>query len=321
MTISLVLASAATTAWQIVLTQGVLFGIGGVMLNFVHVSIFPEWFIKKKASAMSIIWLGWRIGSLGFPLISRWLLESQGYETTLQVLTVPIITLLLPSAVAFRGRFPEGHAQSTPVRPPYSQLRALRRPAILFYLFATIIFSMVINAPTLFIMRFGADIGLDATQQAMAYCLRVLSSMAGIYIFGKYSDHGLHRILMLWSALSSSLVHFLFWGLAKEKIGIYSYAIAIGLASGGKSLQALQPLQRSKYTGFDNSLYGLFAEISEDNPELFTAVHGVFSLFRGLAVLSIGPVGMAILRQSPDIDISCYAICKYKASKREPDTC
>ena len=39
---SLILASLATEAWQIVLTQGILYGIGGIFLNFVHVSIYSE---------------------------------------------------------------------------------------------------------------------------------------------------------------------------------------------------------------------------------------------------------------------------------------
>lgn len=63
-----VLASCATEAWQIFFTQGILYGVGGIFLNFVHVSIFPEWFDKRKGQAMGVIWLGYRAGGLAFPL-------------------------------------------------------------------------------------------------------------------------------------------------------------------------------------------------------------------------------------------------------------
>ena len=44
---ALILASVATAAWQIVATQGILYGAGGILLNFVHVSNFSEWFEKR----------------------------------------------------------------------------------------------------------------------------------------------------------------------------------------------------------------------------------------------------------------------------------
>ncbi|KAK3708286.1 hypothetical protein LTR37_011551 [Vermiconidia calcicola] len=54
--LAMTMASYATDAWQIVLSQGLMFGCGGIMLNFVHVSIFVEWFTEEKQPrAMSMI--------------------------------------------------------------------------------------------------------------------------------------------------------------------------------------------------------------------------------------------------------------------------
>ncbi|KAK3176619.1 hypothetical protein OEA41_007942 [Lepraria neglecta] len=132
MMLSLLLASCAAEAWQIVLTQGILYGIGGIFLNFVHVSIFSEWFDKKKGQAMGLIWLGYRVG---------------------------------------------------------------------------------------------------------------------------------------------------------------------GLASGG----------------FRNCLFSFYSEVSGQNSELFTAIHSLFSFFDGVAILSVGPVGTALLKLSPELEIGAYAIGRYKA--------
>ena len=61
-------------------------------------------------------------------------------------------------------------------------------------------------------------------------------------------------------------------------------------------------------------MFGVFAEIAKDDGELFTTVHSIFSFFRGVVVLLVGPVGVALLRISPEVSVDEYAIGKYKAS-------
>ena len=236
MTLALFLASCADAAWQIVLTQGVLFGVGGIMLNYVHVSIFPEWFEKIQGKAMGIIWLGWRVGSLAFPPICQWLLERHGYEQTLRVLIAPMLALLIPSILAFRGRYPSAGVVTEPPVPPVSRLAALRAPGVIYYLLVVLQFCSVINVPVMFITKYGADLGLDMSIQGLAYFLRTASTMIGVYTFGLLSDKGLHQQLMMISGISTSLVY-LSWGFVKTKIGLYAYAIAIGLTTGGKYIQ------------------------------------------------------------------------------------
>ncbi|KAJ9668398.1 hypothetical protein H2201_001446 [Coniosporium apollinis] len=149
-------ASFADTVWQIVLSQGVLFGIGGVMLNFVHVSIFSEWFENKKSKAMAIIWLGWGVGSLAFPVV--------------------------------------------------------------------------------------------------------------------------------------------LWGFVKTRFGLFAYALVFGLANGG----------------YTNCMMPFFAEIAGSDGALFTTVHSLFSFLRGFAILSVGPVGVHLLRLGGEVAADSYAIGKYK---------
>ena len=234
MILSLVLASYAKEAWQIVLTQGILYGIGGILLNFVHVSIFSEWFDKKQSKAMSIIWLGYRVGGLAFPLICQWLLDQHGYEKTLRVLLAPMLALLLPAVVLFRGRYPASTIVSKPLQPPMSKLAALKNPKVAFYLTVTLLFAFVTNVPMMFIARFSADVKIESSDQALALSLVFGSNIVGTYIIGQLSDKGFNEGLMGASAILASLIHFLLWGLAKTKAAIFAYAVCIGLTSGGK---------------------------------------------------------------------------------------
>lgn len=233
MMLAVILASCADTAWQIVLTQGVLFGIGGIMLNFVHVSIFSEWFDKRKGEAMGIIWLGYRLGALVFPLICQWLLDKHGYERTLRVLIAPMLALLVPSIVLFRGRYPATAMLAKPAHPQVSKLAALRTPSVMIYLLITLLFGFVVNVPKMFITTFGADLKLDTSDRALALSLHVLCNMLGTYGCGWLSDSVFYEGLIGGCAVSTSLAHFLIWGFAKTKFGLFMYAIASGLASGG----------------------------------------------------------------------------------------
>ena len=68
--------------------------------------------------------------------------------------------------------------------------------------------------------------------------------------------------------------------------------------------------------GFHNCLFSFFSEVSGNNSELFTAIHSLFSFFEGWAILSVGPVGTALLNLSPHIETQDYAIGRYKVRQR-----
>ena len=313
---SLVLASYATKAWQILLTQGILYGIGGILLNFVHVSIFSEWFDKKKGQAMGMIWLGYRVGGLAFPLICQSLLDKHGYPKTLRVMIAPMLALLLPSVVLFRGRYAAATVISKPAQPAISKIQALRTPRVLYYLIVALLFSFVTNVPMMFITKFGADLRLDPPDQALALSLVFASCMLGTYMIGQLSDKFFHQGLMAGSAISTSLVHVFLWGFTKSKYGLFVYAFCVGLTSGGKLSAALVFLHTmsSQDQGFHNCLFSFFSEVCGTNNELFTAIHSLFSFFEGTTILSVGPVGTALLKLSPEVSHGDYAIGKYKVS-------
>ncbi|KAF2152652.1 MFS general substrate transporter [Myriangium duriaei CBS 260.36] len=297
-TTSLLLASYAQTDWHIVLLQGVTFGIGGILMNFVHVCVFAEWFDKKKGQAMGIIWTGWRVGALSFPLACQWLLDQHGFEQTLRVLIAPMLTFLAPAIVLLRGRFHSATISVQPVVPPLSKLQALRAPSVLYYLVATSLFFMVVNVPKMFITTFAADLGMKGQEQAVTLVLLVLSDMLGTYLCGWLSDSVNHEAMTALSAVSTSVTHILGLGFARDRSGVFLYAVAVGLTSGG----------------FSNCLFNFFGDLSKGDGRLFTAIHGLFSFFRGAAILSVGPVGAALLDQSPPMNPEFFGSTRYQVS-------
>ena len=49
-------------AWQLILLQGVLFGIGGGMLYVPVIKLLPEWFSERRGLASGIIFAGGGVG-------------------------------------------------------------------------------------------------------------------------------------------------------------------------------------------------------------------------------------------------------------------
>ncbi|KAK3716629.1 hypothetical protein LTR37_006259 [Vermiconidia calcicola] len=294
--IGMLWASWATAAWEVFVSLGIVSGVGGVILNFVHVSVFSEWFDKKRGQAMGIIWLGFRLGALGCPLISQYLLVTHGYRRTIQVLIAPAMTLLIPSILLLRGRHPTATVKSTSAAPAVSTYTALHTPSALFHLFAGTLFYAVVNVPKMFIMAYAADMGLTPSEQAYAFVVLILSTMVGTYTLGWLSDMMPFQGLVGLAALITSFSHVFILGFARQKIILYVYAFFVGVSIGG----------------FDNAMFSLYTEIAGGDGRLFTAIHAVFSLFRGAANLSVGPVGVALLRSEPTLSVDSYALGKYK---------
>ena len=183
---------------------------------------------------MGIIWLGYRVGRLAFPLICQWLLDKHGYQKTLRVLIAPMLALRMPSIVLFRVRYPAATVVTKAVEQPIPKIRALKTPNVFVYLTVSLLFGFVTNVPMMFITKFGADLGLIASDCALALSMVFASNMVATYVFGRLSDKIFHQGLMGASAVSASLVHFLCLGFVKTKTTLVMYAILVGFASGGE---------------------------------------------------------------------------------------
>lgn len=76
--LAIVLSSFATKVWHLILTQGVLYAIGGGLLYYPIFIFIDEWFIRRKGFAFGVMWAGSGTGGLTGPLILNWGLNRYG---------------------------------------------------------------------------------------------------------------------------------------------------------------------------------------------------------------------------------------------------
>ena len=56
LSVALVASSFATKPYQLILTQGVLYAVGGCMLYMPALMLLDEWFIRRKGLALGKLW-------------------------------------------------------------------------------------------------------------------------------------------------------------------------------------------------------------------------------------------------------------------------
>ena len=71
MTTSLVASSFANNVLQLILTQGILYAIGGSMLYTPTLIFLDEWFVARKGFAFGVMWAGTGNDSFHPPEIQR----------------------------------------------------------------------------------------------------------------------------------------------------------------------------------------------------------------------------------------------------------
>jgi MFS family permease len=97
MCLGLGLGSMCKTVPQLIVTQGIMYGIGGAITYHPIVQLLDEWFVVKKGLAFGIVWAGTGLGGVVVPLLLQFLLNKYGFRTTLRIWTLMLFISSLVS--------------------------------------------------------------------------------------------------------------------------------------------------------------------------------------------------------------------------------
>ena len=89
---ALALSSLATEVWHLILTQGVMYSCGGMLLYYPIYIFIDEWFVRRKGFAFGIMWAGSGCGGLVGPLVLNWGLAKYGVATFLRGWAVALVS-------------------------------------------------------------------------------------------------------------------------------------------------------------------------------------------------------------------------------------
>src|SRR5690242_2404108 len=85
MCLALALSSFSTTVTHLVITQGILYAIGGSIAYSSCIVYLEEWFVARRGLAFGIMWSATGLAGVVLPLLLEYLLSVKGYQTTLRI--------------------------------------------------------------------------------------------------------------------------------------------------------------------------------------------------------------------------------------------
>ncbi|KAJ6594469.1 MFS general substrate transporter [Mycena capillaripes] len=284
-------AAFATQPWQLVLTQGAIYALGGSFLYFPVMTYLFEWFSEKKGLANGIIFSGTGsyspshlgsvetpssagVGGVVVPVIVEVLLRKYGHRATLLSLAVAFAVLIIPAFPYIKSRLPKSS-----VPPPPIDFSFVHSSAFWILFVANLLQGLPTFIPTLYLPSFAADLGLSNAAGSLTLSLLNGASVPGLIFLGWLSDRFDLRISMLVSTLGSALAVFLFWGLSQSLPPLMVFSFVYGFL--GPSWSALWPR-------FITSIVG-------DDPRMSSLVLTVFIGGRGVGNIASGPISTALL--------------------------
>lgn len=102
----ILLMSFSTEYWQLMLTQGVLTGIGCGLFFTPSLALVSTYFDKRRAIAMGLVTTGNSVGGIVYPIVVRQLIPMAGFAWTARVLALINCAFLCIVGCFFRSRLP-----------------------------------------------------------------------------------------------------------------------------------------------------------------------------------------------------------------------
>ena len=294
MSLGYFLASFSTSTWHLLLTQGLLYGIGSSMFYFPYVSVAPEYFDKHRGAAMGIILSAAGIGGLSFSLFTRKLLEVVGARWALRAIALenlciagPIAFLTLPSRSPVR-------------RPTMVRVNIAKKPAFILQAVAAMLQASGNFVPMTFTPEFSTVIGYTASFGAVLLSINNGVNSVSRILTGVLADSLGRQNVLIASNFGSALAVLVLWMAAASGMGAQgpwiAFVVFYGILAGGMYASIVLKDDLLMMIGY-NALFPV--TISEVfGIQAYASVNGFLYFIRGLGAAFGSPVGGQILGDS-----------------------
>lgn len=283
---SLVICSFCDNISQLIVAQGLLFGLGGCISNGPCVLYINEWFIQRKGLAYGIVWSACGFGGVVLPLALDALLSRCGFRTTMRIYAGIIFASSIPLAFWVKPRLP--HSAYTHVRLfnlRYIMFRLLVLHQLANAIQATGFFLPSIYLPTYARTIFHASASLSSLTLILINVFTMISSIAMGFLVDRF--HVTTCILI--SAVGTTVSILLVWGLSESLAVLYVFCVLYGVFAG---------CWTSTWPGIMREI----SQRSEDSGFGFIdpmMVYGHLCIGRGIGNIISGPLSDALTHGLP----------------------
>lgn len=237
--IGLLAASFAPDFGTLVATQGVIFGMGILIMYYPVFNMLNEWFIDRRGLALGILCAATGFSGLFYPFVLEVLLDRYGPATTLRVSALALTVLCGPVLPLLHGRYPRSYHENI----PKADCSFFKMP--LFYIFSLVALlqGMGFYFPMIYLPSFATSLGLSDQMGASLLVVSSFAQMLGQVGFGYSSDLRIKRFwinerlpvetLVFISPLISGIAILGLWGMASSILRLVAFALVYGIFAGG----------------------------------------------------------------------------------------
>jgi MFS family permease len=292
---SLVLSASSTEVWHLIVTQGILCGLGSALLYSPTMLFVDEWWLRRKSYAYGVSYSAKNIVGTVTPFIIPALLNRVGLQNTLRLwggltfvtgaITIPFMHARLQQSTTERTR-----------RSRRTSWKFLTHPTFYIFHIANIVFSSGYGLPQTYLPSYAKQVlHLPSAESSLMLALFNLPGIISCVIFGMLGDgtsiFGFYSptpfTVTFISAIGSALSVFLIWGLAPQYgvAGLAAFSAIYGFFAGAYS------------STWGGALKEIEREAIAHNEVLDTGVvYGLFNGGRGLGFLFGGLAGVELLK-------------------------
>ncbi|OBR02640.1 Mch2p [Colletotrichum higginsianum IMI 349063] len=294
-------AAFSTSAVQVIMTQGLMYGMSSGLLFAPCLTFVDEWFSKRRGIANGIFFGAPNVAAAGLSPIFSVLLKRFGPRTTLigwAVFTAVVISL---GIICVRSRRThQEEIATTAAQKPASLRRLFNRPVFWLFVFSMILQSLANNLPANYLPSYASDLGVSPEKGALLVTFLSLSGIVGQISLGALTDAIGPLIPMLLSTLVSSFAVLVIWGLGK----LYWNMVIASILFGAFAFSFMV-------------LRSHMAAVVVDDPGRTaeeTFVSGILLFTRGVIGVASGYIAAAVLERSDHIGVQPgYGSGKWRA--------
>ncbi|KAJ5925264.1 hypothetical protein N7454_007903 [Penicillium verhagenii] len=279
MCLALSLSSFARNTTDLIVSQGVAYGVGASLAYAPTIIFMDEWFVRRKGLAFGIMWAGTGLSGVILPVVLQWMLDTFGHKTALRAWSIVLLVLGAPLLTYLRPRLPISRAS----QPRKLDFRFLWDATFLIYESGNIMEAMGYFLPTIYLPTYAKSLGASGIESTLTVMVFNLASVFGCVIMGSLVDRYHATTCILASTVGSTVAVFLIWGLADSLAPLYIFCIFYGLFAG--SFTSTWPAVVNEVT--KRSIY--------TDPSL---IFGLLSTGRGIGNIVSGPLSGALLDQN-----------------------
>tara|TARA_R110002003_G_scaffold1048_20_gene22349 strand:- start:7281 stop:8660 length:1380 start_codon:yes stop_codon:yes gene_type:complete len=285
----LVAGSFADRLGTLILTQGVMYGVGFIIFYYPILSMVDEYWVRRRGLAYGLLCSASGVSGAVTPMVLQAVLKRFGYRTALRGVAVLLVVSTGPLIPLLKGRIRQQHNVS--LRTDWS---FLKKQLFWIYSASNLLMGLGYFFPSLYVPSYASSIGLGTTKGAMLLALMSVSQVAGQLTFGYLSDKKLSvNLLMTVPLLVAATVTLSAWGLARSLLPLIFFVLLYGFFGAG-------------YT----AMWARMVTAVSDEPSASQAMFGLFCWGKGIGNVLAGPIGAGLLRRSSDTNGYGHGIYK-----------